>query len=330
MTVDGKQGDVAAMRYCLAQCDPAIAQPFTQRIEGITASRDFLTEYIDNGNVLIPCKEVEGGVRPYMNVYIDKEHKELNPACHITNRAQLASWKNKGIAIFALFPCRNNLLVIDLDKGDAHANKADGIKDFIDLIATLKLTPIEQTYFADFPANFPCYVESAGGGIHLYFQDGDTIKLLKSQIAQRAANTNIEVKYPTQVTVAGSVKKGKTYVMRGMLQNTPTMPLTLLNALIKPQPKPQTQYKSTYKPYPKKQSGGAKWNTTAEGIIAKAREKHGGDNTHEFIRVLATYFRNSGYGVNIALQYALQTKEHLQRTDKNDTETCIKSIYANH
>lgn len=340
MTVDDKHGDIAAMRYCLAHCDPSIAQAFTQRIENINTNRNALAEYIAAGYWLVPCKEINGRQLLCGKLYIDKEHTKIDPAMQIKDIATLKAQQDRGIVNFGLYPIRNRLIVIDLDKGDAHANKSDGIADFTDLIATLKLTPAERAYFDDFPTNFPCYVESAHGGIHLYFKDDyidpDTKKEL---ITSHVEDKNIEVKYTTKITAAGSIRTdGNCYVLRGMLQNAPNMTNGLINALLKPATKrpARTDVLSSAntqkRQYPQKSNWAqsknkAMWYSTPEGIVAKAREKAGSASPHDFMQKLGIYFSKSGYSVDIALQYAMQTTEHINRRDKNDTISCIKSFY---
>lgn len=354
MTAQGKWGDIAAMRYCLAHCDPAIAQAFTQRIDSITANRNALAEYIEAGYWLFSCNLIDGRPIPcdnnrHTHKVIDDTTHEPIPAMQVKDKATLTERQSKGIDIFALYPMRNGLIVIDLDRGDAHANKSDGIADFIELVKTLDLNATERAYFADFPANFPCYVQSAGGGIHLYFQDGD-FHIMRDTIKEGfiIKGKNIEVKYKTQATAGGSVKNGKKYVLRGMLQNAPEIPGALFDIMLKAQPEPtrttapttaqgqwtQGQYRG-YKSYAKggrnmnqeRAAGAAKWNATPEGVIAKAREKAGGTSPHDFMQKVGLYFSKSGYSVDIALQYATQTPEHLNRKDKGDTITCIKSFY---
>lgn len=326
MTTDGKQGDIGAMRYCLAHCDFAIAQVFTQRIGDITASRDFLTEYIDNGKTLIPCNDDS---RPLINIYKDKTQKELglNPDL-ITSSAQLKTWKAKGVTVFAIVPPaidhKNNLLILDLDKGDAHANSTDGIENFRHLIATTNLNPLLRAYLTDFPVNFPCYVETPHSGIHVYFRaDCITDKIKQAFDNSRLNGLNIEIKYSTQCTVAGSIKKGKRYVMRGLLENAPSASLPLLTALAKAK-KPQMKYTTPHKTY----SHGQKWNDTPQKIIDYAESNYAGLGGHDFAWKTAVLYKNAGYDETTALDYIERTNKHQSRKEQYDTKTAVHSIFA--
>lgn len=325
MTIDGELADGAALNYCIAHTTPELAAALTKHI---TAGRDFLTEYIGNKNVLIPCKEVGDRVQPCVKVY-DDNHIPI-AANHIKNTAELKAWKDKGIAIYALYPCFNNLLILDLDRAEGHSNKVDGITNFKNLILTTPLNNTLKAYFADFPYNFPCYVETPHGGIHLYFNAKyitDNVK--KAFDTQRLNALNIEIKYTTQVTAAGSVRGGKQYVMRGALQNAPKATFDLLDALTKAQPKPQTYtaQKKMYKPYRQKSGGGAKWNATAEGVIAVAERNYSNLNPHDFVYKTAILFERAGYDKATATAYIERTAIHLNRRDKADTYTAINSIF---
>lgn len=350
MTAQGKWGDIAAMRYCLAHCTPAIAQAFTQRIDSITAKRNALVEYIEAGYWLVPCKEVNGEQKLCRDLYIDKATKKIDPAMQIKDKAALKTWQDRGVVNFGLYPIRNRLIVIDLDRGDAHANKSDGIKDFIDLIATLKLTPAQQAYFADFPVNFPCYVESAHGGIHLYFRDDyidpDTKKEL---INGHVEGKNIEVKYTTKITVAGSIRAdGNRYLLRGMLNHIPNMTNALIKAIKKPASKRPTRTASPASTPARGQWQGKrnnwtqgkrnviKWNDNPDTIFAMARKQAPG-GAHDFVLQALVYFHNAyidikephpDYNKATVTSWIERTPEHINRTDKADTYSCINSIYV--
>lgn len=329
MTTDGKLTDGAALKECTAHTTPELAAALTKHI---TAGRDFLTEYIDNKNVLIPCKEIGDRVQPCVKVY-DDNHTPI-AANHIKTTTELKAWKDKGIMIFALYPCFNNLLILDLDGADGHSNKVDGITNFKHLISTTPLNNTLKAYCANFPYNFPCYVETPHGGIHLYFNAKyitDSIK--KVFDTQRLNPLNIEIKYNTQVTAAGSIRGGKQYILRGALQNAPKATFDLLDALTKAQPKPQTYtaqretYKSYNKPYTKKSGGRAKWNATAEGVIEWAERNYSNLNPHDFVYKTAILFERAGYDKATATAYIERTRIHQTRKDTADTYTAINSIF---
>lgn len=275
-------------------------------------AKDTLEMYLKNNIALIPSKDK----RPL--IAYTKE-----PAKMITDIKTLTNWKQKGVTEYGFIPAVNNIVIIDLDKGNGHANKTDGIKNFIDLVSNAKLNDKLRGYLSNFPANYPCYTQTQSGGLHLYFK----ASYITPEIAKRFDNTtlnakNIELKYNTKVTAAGSVYNGKAYTMHGNLTNRPEMTLDLLDLLTKT---PQTAPKKSYKHF--ERTDGKKWNDTPAGIIDKANELYSGYANHDFIYKTAVLFHNAGYDKATAERYILQTPQHIERENQADTQTAINSIY---
>lgn len=312
MTIDGGLSDNEAMDYCRKHTTPALAAELEAMTRPAnTEPKDTLETYLQNKIALIPSKDK----RPI--IAYTKEPEKM-----ITDFERLANWKQKGVTEYGFIPSANNLLVLDLDKGDTHANKADGIANFTRLAQSATLNDRLRGYLENFPANFPCYTQTPSGGLHLYFRASYITPELARRLDYGKASENIELKYNTKATAAGSVINGKEYILYGKLENAPKMTLDLLDLLIKPKPKPvKRQYRNFEK------SDGKKWNETPEGIIDKATELYSGFMHHDFIYKTAVLFHNAGMDKATAERYIMQTPQHLERNNQADTQTAIDSIY---
>lgn len=315
MTIDGGQSDIEAMNYCREHTTPELAAElearFIKQERPHQEATDILESYLQNNIALIPSKDK----RPI--IAYTKEPEKL-----ITDLQRLADWKQGGVTEYGFIPSRNNLLLLDLDRGDTHANKADGINNFMHLVQSAKLNEKLRGYFENFPENFPCYTQTPSGGIHLYFKASYITPELAKRLDYGKASENIELKYNTKATAAGSVYRGKEYILHGKIENAPKMTLDLLDLLTKPKPKPQ---KRQYRNF--ERTDGTKWNDTPEGIIDKATELYSGLPNHDFIYKTAVLFHNAGMEKATAERYILQTPQHLQRQNQADTQTAINSIY---
>lgn len=290
----------------------AVLQDLGLPIEESRATGDPLTAYIEKGIALIPEKDK----RPLIAY-------SQHPEQLITDLKRLDAWKQRGVTEYGFIPSKHRLLVLDLDRGDGHANKADGIANFKQTVQGQKLTKKLQTFFSSFPVNFPCYTETPSGGLHLYFKADYITQEIARLFDNAALNArNIELKYNTKATAAGTVRNGRAYVMHGSLEAAPVATLDLLDLLTKTQPKPQ---KKPYKPFARPDY--RKWNDTPEGIIDKATELYSGYSSHDFVYKTAVLFHNAGMDKATAERYIMQTPQHLQRTDQSDTQTAINSIY---
>ena len=311
MTIDGGLSDNEAMDYCRKHTTPALAAELEAKFRPQqTVPKDTLEEYLQQKIALIPSKDK----RPI--IAYTKEPERM-----ITDLNTLTAWKQKGVTEYGFIPSANNLLILDLDKGDQHANKADGIANFARLVQPAMLNDRLRGYLENFPANFPCYTQTPSGGIHLYFRASYITPELAKRLDYGKASENIELKYNTKATAAGSVINGKEYILQGQLKNAPKMTLDLLDLLTKPKPQP------TKRQYRHFESNGRKWNETPEGIIDKATELYRGLPNHDFIYKTAVLFHNAGMDKATAERYIMQTPQHLERQNQADTQTAINSIY---
>lgn len=312
MTVEGKATQAQAMEYIAKNASPCIIKELQDKMQ--------FTQYFQNNIALYPCNQE---ATPLVKIYDDK-HTQIE-ASKVATIDQLQAWKNKGVALFAFYPANNNLLVLDLDNSDTHANKANGIDNFINWLEKININDTLRGYFKEFPKNFPCYVTTPHNGIHLYFNALYVTDDIKRSFDNSVFNgMNIEIKYQTQCTAGDSVRHGKNYILHGEIANAPRCTLDLLNAMTKKIIKAPAKYSRQYFTNSDNKSS---WNTTPEGIINKAYELYSNETPHQFVYKTAVLFKNAGFTKEDALQYIEQTDTHANRKDKADTETAINSIF---
>lgn len=275
--------------------------------------------YFINNIALYPCNE---NGQPLVKIY-DEQHNVITDN-QIKDAERLHQWETKNITRFSFIPAHNNLVILDLDNNcDAHANKTNGVDNFIKWTSTLNLNTKLKGYLENFPHNFPCYVKTPHGGIHLYFNDAYITDEIKRGLDIAGMNArNIEIKYNTQVTAGGSVRNGKEYILQGNIKDAPRLTLDLLNAMTKDRPKPRPA-----KSFNKDAPAGAQWNKTPDGIINKAMELYSNETPHQFIYKTAILFQRAGFTKADAELYIKQTPQHLGRKDQADTDTAINSIF---
>ena len=203
-------------------------------------NRHWLIDYINCKIPLVPSVCDDKGTRPICSLY-DESKKPIEENFIKTpeqfdeltaGRGKLLSkkrtvWTNStAITIFQFYPKLGDLVVLDLDSpkkitGEQHGQGVDGISAFQNLIARKKsrLTEKQRKMFEDFPENFPCYVKTPSGGLHLYFRYFSDTRLKKT-----LEGTNIECKHRSLVTAAGSIRGNRRYNMCGNLRNIPNFP----------------------------------------------------------------------------------------------------------
>ena len=342
MTVDGGLSDETALEYIYAKypLDNIVFDEFLRTINAAKSEKEqadmptnkksaksaetekkdeskpqeSIESYLQKGIALIPSKDK----KPL--IAYSKDESKL-----IRTLQDLEKWQEKGVIEFGFIPSKAGMIVIDLDKGADHSNKSDGIANFRRLIERNELA--EKEIFKDFPNNYPCYTETANGGLHLYFSvEILNESRLKNFDRPRLESQNIELKYNSKVTAAGSVIDGKKYIMHGNLDNIPPMTFKICDMLAKPNPKHKTLAKR-FDRIDQKQDG-VKWNATPQGIIDKSNELYGAYSPHDYVYHAAVLFERAGFSAETAETYILQTPQHQNRKDQNDTITAIQSIYT--
>ena len=303
------------------------------------ADFETLAKYIDCGFELYPCiSKQDGDTIKYLPItlngkialYDTEEQKQAKDRHGITDKTILQELcnqtrtitdeygRNHKIELFRIFPVDNKYIVIDID---THAGKANGLMQWQQYIKKNQLdgTP----HFKDLEL-FPCFVESANGGKHLYFR-------LDRELPQKIKNLATSIEISTKdhgETAAGSYRKGTKnnyYTLHGDLNNAPYLPLCILKDMQIEPPKPATTFKRTFAG----PNNGTKWNQSLNGIVEKARTK--GATPHDFAYWICKYCKmandNDGtqYG-KAEIENILFSLPELAQHDKNDTQGVINSF----
>jgi hypothetical protein len=133
---------------------------------------------------------------------------------------------------------RGRFLVLDIDRKPADLaadpERGDGLKNFERWLESVgKPRNMRPPELRDIEAgSFPCFVSTPSGGLHLYFTyAGPPITGILT--------THVEVKTWT-ITAPGSVRDGKSYVLRGDFDAAPPLPRFIETRLPKAtQPEPR-------------------------------------------------------------------------------------------
>lgn len=267
-----------------------------------------LEKYIKAGIKLIPTKPNQEG-----NFYQLKKDGEL---IKIDSLPGLKYWIDHGIERFIFIPKDAGLLCFDLDRN--HNDGENGVNNFYSWLKNNGLEQIPLFKNLD-GGSFPTYTTTASGGLHLYFKCTGDLKTFAT-IAP-----GVEIKYNgLNITAGGSVKNGKAYSLHGELNKAPIIPAPLLLKLSKVLSKDlnKEQAKTTARPYQAK----GKKGFTIDQLLDFARQDSRGGN-HDIILQMAGRLKRAGYTEADTIAIIEQTPEHQGRKDKQDTITCIKSIY---
>ena len=267
-----------------------------------------LEKYIKAGIKLIPTKPNQEG-----NFYQLKKDGEL---IKIDSLPGLKYWIAHGIERFIFIPKEAGFLCFDLDRN--HNDGADGVNNFYSWLKDNGLEQIPLFKNLD-GGSFPTYTTTASGGIHLYFKCTGELKTFAT-IAP-----GVEIKYNgLNITAGGSVKNGKAYSLHGELNKAPIIPAPLLLKLSKVLSKDlsKEQAKTTARPYQAKEKRGF----TIDQLLDFARQDSRGGN-HDIILQMAGRLKRAGYSEADTIAIIEATPEHQGRKDKQDTITCIKSVY---
>lgn len=268
-----------------------------------------LEKYIKEGIKLIPTKPNQEG-----NFYQLKKNKGTpqEETIKIDSLPGLQYWIDKGIERFIFIPKEAGFLCFDLDRN--HGDGVDGVNNFY---SWLKENGLEQIpLFKNLDGgSFPTYTTTASGGLHLYFKCTGELKTFAT-IAP-----GVEIKYNgLNITAGGSVKNGKAYSLHGELNKAPIIPAPLLlklsKVLSKEPPKP------TARNYQAKEKG----DFTSDQLLDFARQDSRGGN-HDIILQMAGRLKRAGYSEADTIAIIEATPEHQGRNNKQDTFTCIKSVY---
>lgn len=346
MTESPTANYTAALEYCCNNTTPELAerlrnetmQAATPAARPQCADYETLSKYIDCGFELYPCiysnkynKYLPITLNGKIALYDTDEQKQAKDRHGITDKTILQALCNQtrtikdehghdhAITLFRIFPLDNKYIVIDIDTHEGHAN---GLVQWNNYVKQHNL----NGYYKDLQ-QFPCYVESPNGGKHLYFR-------IPYEQPQKIKNLATSVEISTKdhgETAAGSYRKGtKTnyYILHGSFENAPILPLQIYKDMQPEPPKPAaTNYKTPAG------TTTAKWNATADGIIEKARQKHGNEKPHDFAYWICKYFDMANKeGRNYSkseIENVLFSLPEMAKHDRNDTHGVINSFSFN-
>lgn len=297
------------------------------------ADFETLSKYINAGFELYPCTFINGKYLPItlngkIALYDTDEQKQAKDRHGITDKSLLQELCNQtktikdehghdhAITLFRIFPIDNRYIVIDIDTHEGHAN---GLVQWQNYTKSRNL----NGYYKDLQ-QFPCFTESANGGKHLYFK-------IPYELPQKIKNIATSIEVGTKdhgETAAGSYRNGTKngyYILHGSLENAPILPLQIYKDM---QPEPPRSA-TTYNKAPAGTTT-AKWNTTADGIIEKARQKHGNEKPHDFAYWICKYFdmanKEGGNYTKGEIENILFSLPEMAKHDRNDTHGVINSF----
>lgn len=297
------------------------------------ADFETLSKYINAGFELYPCTFINGKYLPItlngkIALYDTDEQKQAKDRHGITDKSLLQELCNQtktikdehghdhAITLFRIFPIDNRYIVIDIDTHEGHAN---GLVQWQNYTKSRNL----NGYYKDLQ-QFPCFTESANGGKHLYFK-------IPYELPQKIKNIATSIEVGTKdhgETAAGSYRNGTKngyYILHGSLENAPILPLQIYKDMQPEPPRPAIAYN-------KAPAGTttAKWNTTADGIIEKARQKHGNEKPHDFAYWICKYFdmanKEGGNYTKNEIENILFSLPEMSKHDRNDTHGVINSF----
>jgi hypothetical protein len=219
------------------------------------------------------------------------------------------------ITRFYFLPERAGFLCLDIDR----KNGKDGIEEFYSWAERAgKPRHLLPRFLQDIPANFPCYVETPSGGLHLYFSySGGRVQ--KKPLAPETPG--VEVKHGAPgLTSPGSYKNGCPYILHGDLENAPQLPAFILAAIEPPKPRA-----AAYIPQPqaKKEWGKPSWDKVREWTEADGAGA--GRNDRAFN--LARHARNHGYTEAETLA-AMRGEQYLDGLPEKEIETAVHSAFT--
>jgi hypothetical protein len=121
-------------------------------------------------------------------------------------------------------PKAAGLICLDIDC----KNGKDGISEFYECCKLNgKTKDLLPKILQELPNNFPCFVKTPNNGYHLYFKERGEREVKITHLPNAPA---VEVK-TKQLTAAGSFKDGEPYVLYGNLDEIPSLPDFIENAI---------------------------------------------------------------------------------------------------
>lgn len=273
---------------------------------------EILKQYLDNNMPLVPV---------YKDYY-QCQNKETKQIILLNTEAELLKYIKYGIEIFLVYPSKNNLIAIDIDRKD----QGDGLKNFYHF---LKTKGIKNPILANVE-NHPVYTLTKSKGYHLLFKLSDTI--LSKTIKSSSGITAVDYRYRAGIIAAGSIKHGGEYTLYGNLKDIPQLPYaderTLFLDLHKTQRKIYNSQEAE-KNYSNIKDEKYKFKII-ENILKNSRAKHSNESPHYKLFYMAKALQYAGFEKKDIEAIITNQPEHEDRNDQYDTITMINSIFTTH
>lgn len=230
-------------------------------------------------------------------------------------RAGMDSRAKGKITRFYFLPQAAGLLCLDIDR----KNGKDGIEEFYAWAEKAgKPRHLLPRFLQDLPANFPCYVQSPSGGLHLYFSYTGG-KLQKKPLSPETPGVEIKHGAPG-LTSPGSYKNGNPYILHGEIENAPPLPAFILAAIEPPKKKAATYIPQRNE---KKEWGKSSWEKIREWTEADGAGAGRNDKAFN----LARHARNHGYTEAETLA-AIRGEPSLDGLPEKEIETAVHSAFS--
>jgi hypothetical protein len=218
-----------------------------------------LQPFINAGFLLTPCFKLRSGGYGF----VDYRNWSLDPA-------EISLWWEHGYRVFAYRPADAGFTAFDLDR---HPAKPDGVDGWFRLLYRAfeefgKPIPDELRDIG----KHPCFVETPGGGFHLFFKSSPIV------YNRKRLEPGIDIRPDNGLTwLYTGIKEKGPYRLNGSFENVPAIPLELVKYL---------EYQ-IYVP-PRRRI----FKTGGGELLERARRaaelKHGSGNRNEIILHLAT------------------------------------------
>jgi hypothetical protein len=216
---------------------------------------------------------------------------------------------------FYFIPQTAGLLCLDIDR----KNGKDGIQEFYSFCERAgKPRHLLPAIFRDLPQSFPCYVSTPSGGYHLYFKYTGG-KVQKKLLAPDTPAVEIKQGAPG-LTVPGSYKGGRPYVLHGDIDAAPPLPAFILESLVPPKPQAPAYRPATDV---KKEWGRPSWDKIKEWTETDGNFSGRNDKAFSY----AVHARNHGWTERDTLDQ-LRGEPSLDGLPETEIITAARSAYS--
>jgi hypothetical protein len=206
-------------------------------------------------------------------------------------------------------------LCLDIDRKpkdiEREGNRGDGLQNFHAWLESIgKTRELLPSYLRSIEnGNFPCYMETPSGGLHLYFK-------YKGSTVSGALCPHVEIK---TVQLSAGYKDGKPYVFIGDIDKAPNLPMFIRGRL----PVVEKQTPRFIPLQQSKQYDKSAWEKIVEWTDADSK---GNDGRNEYAFSLAVHAKTHQWTENETLE-ALQHEPRIDGLPETEIISAVKSAY---